>query len=146
MHAHHAAFFQFRDVLRSVTPLSEAHQILVLKIELLHALERASHSQRRSHILERELERLRARGPVASGPPHVGDLERELAEARRELARSKAVGQERLRAMQLEVLSMEVQCATLDEVCRSLLLTIERAACSELVAQTEPKGKHRVSA
>ena len=144
MHPHHAAYFQFRDVLRSVTPLPEAHQILVLKIELLHALERASHSQRRSHILERELERLRARGPLGSGPPHVGDLVRELAEARRELARSKAVGQERLRAMQLEVLSMEVQCATLDEVCRSLLLTIERAACSELVAQTD--GKHRVSA
>ncbi len=121
-------------------------RILVLKIELLHALERASHSERRSHILERELERLRARGPVGSGPPHVGDLERELAEARRELARSKARGQERLRAMQLEVLSMEVQCATLDEVCRSLLLTIERAACSELAPQTEPKAKHRVSA
>ena len=66
MQPHHAAFFQFRDVLRSVTPLSEAHQILVLKIELLHALERASHSQRRSHILERELERLRARGPLGS--------------------------------------------------------------------------------
>jgi hypothetical protein len=48
--------------------------------------------------------------------------------------------------MQLEVLSMEVQCATLDEVCRSLLLTIERAACSELAPQAEPKGKHRVSA
>jgi hypothetical protein len=148
MHPQPAAFFQFRDVLRSITPLPEAHRILVLKVELLHALERASHSERRSHMLERELERLRARGPAESGPPHLarGALERELADARRDLARSKVRGQERLRAMQLQVLSMEVQCATLDEVCRSLLLTIERAACSELAPPTEPKGKHRVSA
>src|SRR5580700_3097335 len=90
MHSNHAAFLHFRDVLRSVAPLPEGNQILVLENELLHALGRASESERRSRVLERELERLRTYGRHAG---HA-DLEQQLAEARRELARSKADGQE----------------------------------------------------
>jgi len=142
MHSNHAAFLHFRDVLRSVAPLPEGHQILVLEIELLHALGRASESERRARALGRELERLRTHGPHAG---HA-DLEHELAEARRELARSKADGQEQLRAMRLEVLSMEAECLALDEVCRSLLVTIEQAACSELAAPGDGARKARVSA
>jgi hypothetical protein len=139
MHPNPAAFLHFRDVLRSVAPLPEGHQILVLETELLHALGRASESERRSRALQRELERRRTYGPHA-------DLEHQLAEARRELARSKADGQEQLRAMRLEVLSMEAECLALDEVCRSLLVTIEQAACSELAAPGDPARKARVSA
>jgi hypothetical protein len=142
MHSNHAAFLHFRDVLRSVAPLPEGHQIPVLEIELLHALGRASESERRSRVLQRELERLRTDGPHAC---HA-DLEHQLAEARRELARSKADGQAQLRAMRLEVLSMEADCLALDEVCRSLLVTIEQAACSELAAPGDRAPKARVSA
>ena len=40
MHSHHAAFFAFREVTKSLVDLSEAQQVLILKFELLHALER----------------------------------------------------------------------------------------------------------
>jgi hypothetical protein len=148
MHPNDAAFLQFREVLHAVAPLSDAHQILALKIELLHALERANRSQRRSRVLELDLDRLRSRTAIRRQEPHLhhAELERQLAEVRRELAKSKADGQEQLRAMRLEVLAMELQCETLDEVCRSLLLTIERAACSELAVATEPRRKAGVSA
>jgi hypothetical protein len=48
--------------------------------------------------------------------------------------------------MRLEVLSMEAECLALDEVCRSLLVTIEQAACSELAAPGDRARKARVSA
>jgi hypothetical protein len=148
MHPNLVALFHLRQVLRSVDGLPEARRIVVLEIELLHALKRASHSQRRNQLLERELEQLHARTPVRRHESHAHDaeLERQLREARRELAKSKAVGQEQLRAMRLEVLAMELQCETLEELCRSLLLTIEHAACSELGAATEPGRKAGVSA
>ena len=148
MHPHHAAFLQFREVLHAAAPLSDAHQVLILEIELLHALERANCSQRRSRVLELELDRVRSPTAVRGREPHVphAALERQLAEVRRELARSKADSQEQLRAMRLEVLAMELQCEALDEVCRSLLLTIERAACSELGVATELGRKAGVSA
>jgi hypothetical protein len=41
---------------------------------------------------------------------------------------------------------MEVQCEVLDQVCGSLLLTMERAACSEQVVATEPGRKAGVPA
>jgi len=146
MHPNHAAFLEFREVVHAAAPLSETHQILVLQIALLHALERANRSQHRSRVLELELDRLRT--AIRHEEPHLhhAELERQLAEVRRELAKSKADGQERLRAMRLEVLAMELQCEELDEVCRSLLLTIERAACPELGAATEPGRKAGVSA
>src|SRR5580693_4962062 len=124
MHPNHAAFLEFREVVHAAAPLSETHQILVLQIALLHALERANRSQRRSRVLELELDRLRT--AIRSPEPHLhhAELERQLAEVRRELTRSKADGQEQLRAMRLEVLAMELQCEALDEVCRSLLLPI----------------------
>jgi hypothetical protein len=148
MHPNHAAFLQFREVLHAVAPLSDAHQILVLTIELLHALEHAHRSQRRSRALELELDRLQPRTAIRSGEPHVhhAELERRLAEVRRALARGQADGQEQLCAMRLEVLAMEVQCEVLDQVCGSLLLTMERAACSEQVVATEPGRKAGVPA
>jgi hypothetical protein len=148
MDPNHAAFLQFREVVHAAAPLSDAHQFLVLQIELLHALERANRSQHRSRVLELELGRLRSRTAIRNEEPHLhhAELERQLAEVRRELAKSKADGQEQLRAMRLEVLAMELQCEELDEVCRSLLLTIERAACPELGAATEPGRKAGVSA
>jgi hypothetical protein len=50
--------------------------------------------------------------------------------------------------MRLEILSMDNQCQTLDEICRSLLLTIEQAACPEVATRTptEPEREVRISA
>jgi hypothetical protein len=115
MHPNHDVSFQFCEVLRSVAALPDADQILELKMELLYALERASHAQRRCLALERDL------------------------------AHSKADAQEEFRALRLEVLAMVDQRETLDEVCRSLLVTIEQAACSELGAAADPERMVGVS-
>lgn len=147
MHPHHA-LFQFRDVLRALAPLSDAHQVLLLKAELLHALERADRAQRQHRVLELDLYRLRTRTAARHQEfdVHRAELERQLSELQRELAHSQAHGQEQLHAMRLEVLATEAQCAALDEVCRSLLLTIDQAACSELPFETEAGRTAGVSA
>ncbi len=100
----------FRDALQAVAPIAEAHKIFALQRDLHQALERVGRLERRGRLVERELEK-----------------------ARRHLARSKAKGRRRLRAMRLEVLAVEAQCRALDEVCRALLLTIEEAAGREPV-------------
>ena len=99
----------FREALLAAAPIAEAHKIFVLQRELHQALERSARLEHHGRVVERE-----------------------LVKARRELARSKAKGRRRLRAMRLEVLAVEAQCRALDEVCRALLLTIEEAACCEL--------------
>jgi hypothetical protein len=107
----------FREALQAVAPIAEAHKIFVLQKELHQALERAQRLERRGRVVERE-----------------------LVKARRHLARSKAKGRRRLRAMRLEVLAVEAQCRALDEVCRALLLTIEEAASRELAQPTPAVG------
>ena len=150
MHPNHAAFFQFREITRPIGQCSAEHQILTLKIELLHALERANDVQGRSCVVQLELDRLRADAVIRYQEQETrhAELQRRLIDTRRELARSKADGEEQLCALRLEILEREAQCQTLDEICRSLLLTIEQAACLELgpAAPTDPAAAARVSA
>ncbi len=96
-------------VFHSAAMPSAESQILMLQSDLVRALQCAGRLQRRAHAAERE-----------------------LRHARRELARTKADGRERLHAARVELLAMEARCWALDEVCRALLLTIEHAACSEV--------------
>jgi hypothetical protein len=97
------------EVPQAAAPPSTAEPIRMLQRELLQALECAGRLQRRAHAAERE-----------------------LRQARRELASAKADGREQLHTMRLERLATEARCWALDEVCRALLLTIEQAACAEL--------------
>ncbi len=138
MHHPNAAFLEFHELTKSLGELSEAHQVMALKRSLLHALERAVHLQDRADTLEGWLDRVKA-DSAARAREHQAfsvELHRQLTEASRELATSKAEGQQQLRALRLEVLSMEDQCHALDEICRALLLTIEQAACSSSDART----------
>ena len=105
------------DVLQAVAPIAEAHKIFVLQRDLHQALERVGRLERRGRVVERE-----------------------LVKARRHLARSKAKGRMRLRAMRLEVLAVEAQSPALDEDCRALLITIEEAAGRELAEPTPAVG------
>ena len=150
MHPNRAAFFQFREITRPIGQCSAEHQILTLKIELLHALERANDVQGRSCVVQLEFDRLRADAVIRYQEQETrhAELQRRLIDTRRELARSKADAEEQLRAVRLEVLEREFQCQTLDEICRSLLLTIEQAACLELApaAPTDPAAAARVPA
>jgi hypothetical protein len=150
MHAHHAAFFQFREITQSLTELSEAQQILRLKFELLRALERASDGQSRSRALEARIAELKAETQVRTQEHQAFAAEhhRQLREATRELARTQEEGAQKLTTMRMEILSIESQCEVLDDICRSLLRTIEEAASPELAADapTEPARHARVSA
>src|SRR5690242_6548641 len=133
MHNPHAAFFEFRELTKDLGELSEAQTIMSLKFELFHALERAHEHQDRSRTLEAELGVLRAETSMRNREQQAfsAELHRQLTERARELAMVRADGQEQLRALRLEVLSMERQCETLDETCQSLLVLIEQAACHD---------------
>jgi len=137
MHNTHAAFFEFREVTKDLGELSEAQVVMTLKFELFHALERAHEHQNCSRSLQAELAELRAEASMRNREQQAfsAELHRQLTESARELAMVRADGQEQLRALRLEVLSMERQCQTLDEICRSLLVTIEQAACPDLAAR-----------
>jgi hypothetical protein len=147
MHHPNAAFLEFHELTRSLGDLSEAHQVMALKRSLLHALERAVQFQDRADMLEGEIDRLKAETSARAREHQAfsAELHRQLTEASRELATTKAEGQEQLRSLRLEVLSMEDQCHALDEICRSLLLTIEQAACSSGDGRKAPQ-EIRVSA
>jgi hypothetical protein len=147
MHSHRAAFSPFREVTRSLRTLSEAQQFLRLEFELLHALERASDVQSRSRALEVERHRRKAQTPMRGQQAEVpcAELDRRRTDTPRPLVRSKSDAKEQLSAMRLEVLAMQIQCEALDEVCGALLITMERAARTELGAATEPGRKVRVS-
>ena len=72
------------------------------------------------------------------------DSDRELAAARSALARSET----EMRALRLEALDRAAEHDVLEEVCQSLLLTLEQAAALDLPATkpTEPGSRSRVSA
>jgi hypothetical protein len=147
MHHPNAAFLEFHELTKSLGDLSETHQVMALKRSLLHALEHAIHLRDRTDTLEGELDRLKVE-TSARAREHQAfsvELHRQLTEASRELATTKAEGQEQLRALRLEVLAMEDQCHALDEICRALLLTIEQAGCSSGDARRAPQ-EVRVSA
>ena len=67
-------------------------------------------------------------------------IHRQLTEAIRELSSAKADAEEHVCAMRLEILSMETRCEVLDEICHSLLITIERAACP--TTSPQPRRRH----
>lgn len=109
MHTNQAPESQFREILHAAPPLAEGHRTVVLQKELRRALERAGQLERQGRALGRE-----------------------LRQARRALARSKAGARHRRRELQIELLAVEARCWALEEVCRALVLTIEQAACSEV--------------
>src|SRR5260221_10634546 len=129
MHPHHAALFAFREVTKSRVDHSEAQQVLILKFELLHALERANYFQDRSRALQGELAELKTETSMRAREhqAYAARMNRQLTDGAREQARTQADAQQQIRAMRLEILSMDNQCQALDEICRSLLLTIEQA-------------------
>jgi hypothetical protein len=147
MHSPHAAFFEFREATKDLGELSETQQIMTLKFELFHALERAQDHQNRTRSLQAELDELRAEASMRNREQQAfsAELHRQLTERSRELASVKADGQEQLHALRLEVLCMDRQCQALDQICRSLLVTIEQAACPDLAtsAETEPAAEAR---
>ncbi len=117
MHPNHVADRQFRESLHAVAAVAEGQRIVALQKELGRTLERAGQLERRGRVLERELRR-----------------------ARRQLARCKAGARHQRREMRIELLAAEARCWALEEICRSLVLTIEQAACSEVEGPSHADG------
>jgi len=147
MHPHHAAFLEYRVATSLLTELPANQQVLRLKWELLHALQRASDAQSRTHALELDIDRLKAETAARSREHQAfsAQLHRELTDKARELSRAHADSKEKLDAAECEVAAMHAKCEALDELCKALLLTVEQAAESPDESQS-PEGELRVSA
>jgi hypothetical protein len=127
----HASFYDFREVIQSIAGLSERQQITTLKFELFHALDRANDFRTRSSEREQRVAELTAENSVRTQEhsAFAARLNAELVHATRELAGAKNEQERRLRSLRLELVAAESHCEALDEMCRSLLLIIEQAAC-----------------
>jgi flagellar biosynthesis/type III secretory pathway protein FliH len=127
MHPHHAAFLEYRVATSLLSDLPLGQQVVRLKWELLHALQRGSECQSRSRSLELDIDRLKAETEARAREHQAfsAQLHRELVAKARELALARAEGQEKLDAMHREVATMQAKCEALDELCKSLLLTLE---------------------
>ncbi len=148
-----AAFLQFRHVTHALAELSEHQQVMALKFALFRAFERAHDFESRGRTAEVELAELKAK-TAARDELHDAfnrHLHAELVQATQALAHAQAEYEKELRTVSRELLSSSHRCETLDELCRSLLLTLEQAADEHaaetaIAAAVEPVGRARVSA
>ncbi len=127
----HVPFFDFREVIRSIAGLSERQQITTLQFELLRALDRANEFRAHASGLEQRVAELTAENSVRTQEhsAFAARLNAELVHATRELAGANSEQEGRQRSLRLELVAAEAHCEALDEMCRSLLLIIEQAAC-----------------
>jgi hypothetical protein len=122
-------FTDFRNVIEGLGDLSAGSRILALEFELFQAMKRAVDADDRCGRLERKLDDARIRADV------YAERVRELCvRAAGDRASIKAFYERELRLLQEAYAAVKQRCRTLDDVCRSLLLTIETAACEDLPA------------
>jgi len=122
-------FADFRSVTEGLGDLSAGSRILALEFELFQALKRAVDADDRCGRLERKLDDARIRADV------YAERVRELCvRAAGDRASIKAFYERELRLLQEAYAAVKQRCRALDDVCRSLLLTIETAACEDLPA------------
>jgi chromosome segregation ATPase len=118
----HAPLADFRRITRRLGDLPAGEQTLVLEVELFRALTRAAAAEDRALDLEQKVdEDWSALDTLAR---QVGDL----ASAGRELGSVNIAYERELRILREAYAALKQQCGALEESCRSLLLTIERAA------------------
>jgi hypothetical protein len=135
-----SAASQYRQAVHHLAQLPASQQILALKYELFHALQRGNDLQDRARDLEVRVAQL-------EGPPSdreamldafaqtlheaLGERATELETARRDYERD-------TRQLRLALHAAETHCELLDELCHNLVATIERAADDEVSASPEP--------
>jgi truncated hemoglobin YjbI len=115
-------------VTHGLRELSADSQILLLELELFQALRRAAEADDRNRHLEHKLDE--ARGAIEL---YAEQHRERSARAARDRESIKDAYERELRLLQEAYAAVKERCRALDEVCRSLLLTIERAACAEPV-------------
>ena len=128
-----SAFENYREVTRDLGELPAESQVLRLQFELYLACKRATDSEERCRELQREVEE--GRGALCAQAQHHHE---EATHAADKLAEVKSACEEELRRLQDESLRAQRRCATLEDFCHCLLLTIERAACDDSGAERAP--------
>ncbi|HEV3189335.1 MAG TPA: hypothetical protein VGY54_02500 [Polyangiaceae bacterium] len=146
MHAPHPAFSDFHQVINSLEGLSERQQITTLKFELFHALQRANDYQSCCSELEQRIAELRSESAERVQQEDAIRRNAELVDASSELARVKSDHAKRLWAIRLELVTAQSHCDALEEMCRSLLLTVEQAARSVAEADAPRTGASGIRA
>lgn len=134
--ASHPAFSEFRTLTESLAALPESRRLLSLEYELFRALDRAYDAQERALALEIRLGDLEA-ASKARGEEHAAalcQLGAELDQAVREHVRAQSGHERQLTRVRLALAAAEAQRDSLEELCRSLVRTLEQAA----EADTEP--------
>ena len=146
MHAANPAFSDFHQIINSLEGLSERQQITTLKFELFHALERAKDFESCCSELEQRIAELRSESAERVQQEDAVRRNAELADASSELARVKSEHAKRLWAMRLELVTAQSHYDALEEMCRSLLCTIEQAARAVTESDGPSTGVSRIRA
>jgi len=130
-HDRRDVFADFRSVTEGLGDLSAGSRILALEFELFQAMKRAVDADERCGRLERKLDDARIRADV------YAERVRELCvRAAGDRASIKAFYERELRLLQEAYAAVKQRCRTLDDLCRSLLLTI--AWCAGHILQPAP--------
>ena len=111
--------------------LSADSQILVLEFELFQAMKRAVDADDRCGRLERKLSNARAQTDV-----YIERVRELSVRAAGNRASIKSFYEKELRVLQEAYAAVKQRCRDLDDLCRSLLLTIDKAACEDLPTAT----------
>jgi hypothetical protein len=130
-----AAFFDFRDVIRSLHGLPEAQQLHKLKWELFGAFERAADFQARARELELKLARAEDER-VRREHDHQEFAERMARDA----VAAKRLSDDKLEAMRHKHSANQTRCEELQRLCGALLEILQDGdntpcACQESLAQ-----------
>jgi hypothetical protein len=122
-------FADFQKAMHGLRELSADSQILVLEFELFQAMKRAVDADDRCGRLERKLSNARAQTDV-----YIERVRELSVRAAGNRASIKSFYEKELRVLQEAYAAVKQRCRDLDDLCRSLLLTIDRAACEDLPA------------
>jgi len=127
-----SALAQYREATKHLPKLSERQQILNLKFELFHALQRGNEFQDRSRALESRVAELEA--PASDREAMLDALAKKLKvdldEKTWELTVARADHAKDVRRMRLELRASEIQIELLDERCRDLVARAARRAAA----------------
>jgi hypothetical protein len=129
----HSALFQYRQATKHLPQLSERQQILTLKFELFHALQRGNDLQDRARCLESRVTQLEV--PVSEREAVLDafakKLHTDLAQKAGELDAAGREHDKETRQLRLALRAAETHCELLDELCHDLVATLEKAAEDE---------------
>jgi hypothetical protein len=150
MHPHRSALLDLQQATKSLSELSLPQQILTLKLELFHALNRASDLHDRNIELQTSVAELEALLSKNDGieDAFARELHADLVARTLELSTVRAEHSRELSKLRLERSAMRTELDALDSLCHSLILTIENAIDSDADASgpADANEEPRVSA